>query len=82
MVMEDSYPVLFGEVLERVFCVDRFVRCEVLVHVNVREVSRVVHKHRRTLIPSDRGLPFCNGHEARNRGDRILPYGTLLDVLW
>ena len=51
MVMEDPYPMFFGEALERVFRVNRFVHCEVLVHVNVREVSRVVHKQRRTSIP-------------------------------
>ena len=72
MVMEDSYPVLFGEALESVFRVDRFVCCEVLVHVNVREVSCVVHKHRRTSVPSDRGLPFCNGYEARNGGFELI----------
>ena len=72
MVMEDSYPVLLGEALECVFRVDCFVRCEVLVHVNVREVSRVLHEHRRTSIPSNRSLPFCNGHEARNRGFKLV----------
>ena len=45
MIMKDSYPMLLGEALKRVFRVDCFVRCEVLVHVNVCEVSHVVHKH-------------------------------------
>ena len=66
MAMENSYPVFFGEAFECVFRVDCFVHCEVLVHVNVCEVRRMVHKHRCTSIPSDRRLPFCNGHESWN----------------
>ena len=85
MVVEYLYPVLFGETLERVFCVDCFVRCEVLVHVNVREVRHMVHKHRCTSVPSDRWLPFCNGHESRNGGfelvntDHCSRYGCWFD---
>ena len=45
MVMEDLYPVLLGKALERVFRVDCFVRCEVLVQVDVREVVCVGHEH-------------------------------------
>ena len=71
MVMEYSHPVLLGEALERVFRVDCFVRCEVLVHVNIREVARMVHEHRRTSVPSDRRLPFWNGYEARKRGFKL-----------
>ena len=72
MVVEDLYPVLLGKALERVFRVDCFVRCEVLVHVNVREVAHVVHEHRRTSVPSDHRLLFCNGYGARNRGFKLV----------
>ena len=50
--------MLLGEALERVFCVDCFVRCEVLVHVNVREIACVVHEHRRLRTV---GCPFAMG---------------------
>ena len=63
-VMEDSYPVLLGKALKRVFRVNCFVSCEVLVHVDVCEVTCVVHEHRRTPILADRRLSFYNGYEA------------------
>ena len=72
MVMEDSHPMLLGNALERVFRVDCFIRCEVLVHVDVCEVTCVVHEHRRTPILADCRLPFCNGYEAWNGGFKLV----------
>ena len=37
--------MLFSQMFECVFSVDRFVRREVVVHMDVHKVACVVHKH-------------------------------------
>ena len=87
LVVKDSHPVLLCQTFECMFRVDCFVRCLVIVHVDISEVTSMVHKHRSTMVLSDGRLSFRNGYTSWNRGFELVNanhgswYGRRFD-LW
>ena len=73
MVVLDSHSMLFSQTFECMFCIDCLVCCEVVVHVDISEITSMIHKHRGSRVLAD-GRWVCQWDFRWDRTHLISPY--------